>query len=183
MLAHHCYTNMEGGVQPVVPSPANTTNCASLASLASVFSDSGSELFKMPSKMVLLTRSGFGELLISRTLSIHHYRTSSAPKYWSAGNQTYRLLVNKLSQGGTQRPDKPCRRRLDKASIPRKVTEDVGEREEEIGCFKVQLAVVRCVHEMERVAKRVLGDHVARVRFEYVVHLHNLARPAGYFYS
>jgi hypothetical protein len=61
-----------GYILPVVPSPAKTTNCASAASLASVLSSSGSELFRIPSKIVLLILSGLGEFLISRTLSIHH---------------------------------------------------------------------------------------------------------------
>lgn len=59
-------------VKAVVPSPAKMTSCASLASRASVLSAAGSELLTMPSKMVLLIRSGLGDALISRTWSIHH---------------------------------------------------------------------------------------------------------------
>lgn len=63
-----------GGIfLPVVPSPANTVSWASLANRRSVFSSGGRLLFRMPSKMVLLTRSGLGEALMSRTLSIHHW--------------------------------------------------------------------------------------------------------------
>lgn len=68
----------EGDLQPVVPSPASPISCASCAILASVFSSSGSELPKIPSKIVLLISSGFGELLILRTLFIHHYHPLSA---------------------------------------------------------------------------------------------------------
>ena len=70
-------TKEGGDLQPVVPSPASPINCASWAILASVFSSCGSELPKIPSKIVLLISSGLGELLILRTLFIHHYIPSS----------------------------------------------------------------------------------------------------------
>ena len=169
----------EAYVQPVVPSPANTTNCASLANLASVFSSSGSVLFNIPSKMVLFTRSGLGELLISRTFSIHHYSMPSVPKSRHGSDQTYRLLVPQLFQGWNKRSDSPSWCGLDQESKPRKVAEDVGEGEEQIGRFEVRRAVVPPFQETKRVAKRVYGNHVACARFEQVVHLHDLARSAG----
>lgn len=71
------FNDLIGGFQPVVLSPASPINCASWAILASVFSSSGSELLRIPSKIVVLMSSRFGELLILRTLFIHHYCTST----------------------------------------------------------------------------------------------------------
>lgn len=49
-----------------VLSPANTVNRASLADRKSVFSSGSRLLFRIPLEMVLLIRSGLGEVLQSR---------------------------------------------------------------------------------------------------------------------
>ncbi len=86
--------DLNGDLLPVVLSPASPINWASWAILASVFSSAGRELLKIPSKIVVLISSGFGEFLILRTLFIHHYCASvtldleyrigyESPRYYS----------------------------------------------------------------------------------------------------
>lgn len=103
-----------------------------------------------------------------------HVRAVIEPKL-----TTYPFLMPHGRQTWYERVNSPVRRRGKYLSNDREVAHGVIKQVKNVGRLHIRSREVFLVEEMERIAKRELGDHVTNTRLDHVMHWEDLLVPAG----